>query len=361
MPPFAFRANPVFMAQKKSHEVDSWIARPDKGVRIILVYGPDRGMVSERARKIAAGTGLSLDDPFSVIRMDASELDGDPGRLIDEARMVPMFSPNRLLWIGNAGTQKALADGVKILCAEPPVDTLILIEGGDLKKGTTGLRGLVETAAAAMALPCYGDDARRIDDLINSELALHNQTISLEAREMLKAGLGGDRLASRGEIGKLALYAMGKSQISVEDVAASLGDVASTSADDAVDAILTGDLSKLDIAFTRLTSAGTHGFVVLSATMRHFASLQVMRAEMDKGGKSASSAVASARPPVFFARKGAIERGLQAWSAPAIARALDRLQETVLLTRQKTGLEEALTRQTLLALAVETLRTVRRG
>ncbi|MCB1420134.1 MAG: DNA polymerase III subunit delta [Notoacmeibacter sp.] len=348
------------MAQKKAHEVDSWIARPDKAARIVLVYGPDRGMVSERARKIAASTGLSLDDPFSVIRLEASELDADPGRLIDEARMVPMFSDNRLIWITNAGAQKALADGVRILCEEPPADALVLIEGGDLKKGTTGLRGIVEGSASAMALPCYADDARKIDELINAELASHNQTISLEARELLKAGLGGDRLATRGEIEKLALYAMGKPQISVEDVADSLGDVAASSADDAVDAIMTGDLSKMDLAFSRLVNAGTHPFVVLSAAMRQFSALQVMRDAMERERKSASAAVASARPPIFFARRKAVETGLQAWPSGSISRALDRLQEAVLQTRRSSDLAESLTRQTLLALAVETARNLKR-
>ncbi|MCB1384182.1 MAG: DNA polymerase III subunit delta [Notoacmeibacter sp.] len=348
------------MAQKKAHEVDGWIARPDKAARIILVYGPDRGMVSERARKIAVSTGLPLDDPFSVIRLEASELDADPGKLIDEARMVPMFSDTRLIWITNGGSQKALADGVKILCDEPPADALLLIEAGDLKKGTTGLRGIVEGASSAMALPCYADDARKIDDLINAELAAHNQTITLDARELLKAGLGGDRLATRGEIEKLGLYAMGKPQITVGDVAESLGDVAASSADDAVDAVLTGDLSKMDLAFSRLVTAGTHPFVVLSTTMRQFSTLQAMRDSMDRERKSAAAAVAAARPPVFFARRKAVEVGLQAWSAPAIARALDRIQDTVLQTRRSPELAEALSRQTLLALAVETARNLKR-
>jgi DNA polymerase-3 subunit delta len=122
------------MAQKKAHEVDGWIAKPDSRARVVLVYGPDRGLVSERAARYAAGTKLPLDDPFSVIRYDASELEQDPGRLLDEARTVPMFGGQRLLWVRNAGAHKGFADAVAALAAEPSPDALVLIEAGDLKK-----------------------------------------------------------------------------------------------------------------------------------------------------------------------------------------------------------------------------------
>lgn len=347
------------MAQKKAHEADAWLSRPDPSVRIVLIYGTDRGVVSERARKFAAATGIPLDDPFSTIRMDGDEIGNDAGKLIDEARMVSMFGGLRLIWISGGGAQKGLVSAIKILCETPPADAVILIEAADLKKGATGLRGIVEASPAAMALPCYADDSRKLDHLINEELAAAGLTITLEARELLKAGLGGDRLASRGEIGKLALYAMGKSQITVEDVAESIGDVAATSADDAVDAATTGRLDQLDIAIRRLTAAGNPPFLILSAAMRRFAQLQELRLAVDQGGKSIQAAVAGARPPVFFARRPAFEAALSAWSATHIARALDRLQTTILDVRRNPGLDVEITRQTLLALAIESARSRR--
>ena len=90
------------MAQKKAYEVDAWLSRPDRAHAIVLIYGPDRGLVAERARAFAVATGLPLDDPFSVVRLDASEIERDQGRLLDEARTVPMFSARRLLWVRNA-------------------------------------------------------------------------------------------------------------------------------------------------------------------------------------------------------------------------------------------------------------------
>ncbi|TIM35508.1 MAG: DNA polymerase III subunit delta, partial [Mesorhizobium sp.] len=70
-------------------------------------------------------------------------------------------------------------------------DAIILIEAGDLKKGV-GLRAIVEAADIAMALPCYADEARDIDTVIDDELRKAGMSMTLEARQALRRNLGGD-------------------------------------------------------------------------------------------------------------------------------------------------------------------------
>ncbi|RWM66144.1 MULTISPECIES: DNA polymerase III subunit delta [Mesorhizobium] len=347
------------MAQKKGYEVDSWLARPDPRVSIVLLYGPDRGLVAERAKAFAAKTGLPLDDPFSVVRLDGSEVDRDEGRLLDEARTVPMFSDRRLLWVRNASGQKALADDVKALTSEPPRDAIILVEAGDLKKGV-GLRSIVEAADIAMALPCYADEARDIDTVIDNELRKAGMSMTLEARQALRRNLGGDRLASRGEIEKLVLYAHGQAEIGLDDVKATAGDVSGLSFDDAVDALLEGKVGDFDIAFTRHCQSGGQAFLVLSSAMRQLQAIQAMRGLMETGGRNAASVVAAARPPVFFTRRKLVEKALERWNSEALGRALTRLQTAVLQTRRRPDLAVALARQALLGIAVESARLAQR-
>lgn len=346
------------MAQKKAHEVDGWLRRPDSQIRLVLIYGPDRGLVAERARAFVERAGLDADDPFSSVRLEASELEASPGRLTDEAATVPMFSSSRLIWVKGAGAQKQLADEVKALAADPPRDSVIVIEAGDLRKGAA-LRSVVEAAATAMALPCYADEGKAIDGIIDEILARESLSIGIEARQALRASLGGDRLASRSEIEKLALYCRGNGEIRLEDVRTMTGDVSGIGIDDAVDAVLAGNGQAFDASFGRLVSSGTNPFLVLAAAIRQFQSLQLLRGEMEATGKPAAAVVASARPPVFFSRRRLVETALQRWSGAAIARALERLQATVLLTRQRPDLVVATARQALIALLVESARAGR--
>jgi DNA polymerase-3 subunit delta len=87
-------------------------------------------------------------------------------------------------------------------------------------------------------------------------------------------------------------------------------------------------------------------------------SLQLMRAGM--AGRNAAAAVASARPPVFFARRKLVERLVERWSPEALQRGLARLHTAVLATRQRPELSVEIARQALLGVAIEGARLTRR-
>ena len=61
-----------------------------------------------------------------------------------------------------------------------------------------------------MALPCYADEARDIDAVIDGEMTKAGISLTLEARQALRRNLGGDRLASRSEIEKLRFTPMAR-------------------------------------------------------------------------------------------------------------------------------------------------------
>jgi len=348
------------MAYLKAQEIDPWLAKPRQSVPVVLIYGPDRGLVSERAQRYAALTGLKIDDPFTVVRLEAGEVDRDPGRLIDEANTMAMFAGQRLIWVRNGAGQKGLADAVKLLCANPAPDALLLVEAGELKK-TAVLRVAVETSPNGLAIPCYADDGRSIDALIEDELAKAGMSIDSDAKQLLRRSLGGDRMASRGEIQKLVVYAQGQKTVQLEDVRALTGDVSAISVDDIVGAMLDGNVSGFDAQFSRHANSGSQAYPVLAGAIRQLQSLHLMRGAMDKERRSASSMVASARPPIFFSRRRAVEEALERWNVEGLSRALSRLEDAVLQTRRRPDLAGPIARQALLGVAVESARRSRRS
>ncbi len=49
----------------RGKEIDAFLARPDPGRPIILLYGPDSGLVRERAEALLASAVDDPSDPFS--------------------------------------------------------------------------------------------------------------------------------------------------------------------------------------------------------------------------------------------------------------------------------------------------------
>ncbi|WP_455479372.1 DNA polymerase III subunit delta [Bartonella sp. B23] len=339
------------MAQKKAHEVDHFLTRFSRAFPIVLIYGPDRGLVCERVQRFIKCTKIDVEDPFSTVRLDAAEIDKDPARLGNEARTLSLFGGDRLIWVSNGANQKNFLTALKLLIKEPPEKSFILIEAGDLKKGT-GLRNVIEPVSVAMALPCFADDICALDTLIDEVLGHFKMTLSLDARRWLLHHLGGDHLVSRGELEKLCLYALGKTHIVLEDVKAVVSDVSAISQDEVIDAILLGDVQNFEAHFNRYKSIPSALFFILSAAQRHFQQLQLLRYKVDVESKSARTAISQAQPPIFFQRKKTVERALSYWGEEQIFYAMERIQRAVLDSRKNPLLGEAIIRQALLGLAI---------
>jgi len=75
----------------RGKEIDAFLARPDPGRPIILLYGPDAGLVRERADALLASAVDDPNDPFSLVKLDGDELSAEPSRLVDEALTIPLF------------------------------------------------------------------------------------------------------------------------------------------------------------------------------------------------------------------------------------------------------------------------------
>src|SRR4051812_30251261 len=197
--------------------VDSFLRRPDPEIRAVLLYGPDAGLVRERAESVARAICPDLRDPFRVADLTGATLAADPARLADEAAQIGLMAGRRVVRVREAGD--ALAPLFGRFLAEALGDALVVVEAGDLL-GRSSLRRVFDDAPAAAAIGCYPDNARDLADLVREACAAQRITISRDAVDFLVARLGGDRLLTRAELDKLTLYAGEGGRIGLDDARA---------------------------------------------------------------------------------------------------------------------------------------------
>jgi len=345
------------MTEIKSHQADAFVERPDPKYRTFLFFGPDSGLVSERADILCGKLGVDLSDPFALTRLDADTA-AETGRLADEAGTIGMFGGARLVRVSGS-TRRNLAGSVKPVLDVPPQDCWIVIEAGDLKKDAA-LRRMVTRAASGAAIACYPDNEAALSRLIDLELANANLTIEAEAKQLLRSRIGADRRASRNEIAKLALYCHGRQVVRAEDVQKLIGDTSLAAVDDAVDAAMSGNMPALEHLLGKLFVSGASPDMVILATLRHFQTMQRVRHYMESNRKSADAALAELRLQLFFSRKAAFVTALGLWQGDSIVRALARLDKAAFETRANPGLGRSLAGTALIAIAVEAARSKRR-
>src|ERR671929_1227716 len=116
------------MTALKSSEIDSFVARPDPARAVVLVFGPDAGLVSERADAIVRASVDDTNDPFALVRLDGDAVASDPARLLDEATTIPLFGGPRAIRV-RAGSRN-IVSAVEAVLAAPLRDCRVVIEAG---------------------------------------------------------------------------------------------------------------------------------------------------------------------------------------------------------------------------------------
>src|SRR5437763_5573024 len=340
------------MVALRGKDIDAFLARPDPGRPLILLYGPDAGLVRERAEALLASAVDDPNDPFSLVKLDGDELSAEPSRLIDEAMTVPLFGGRRAIRV-RAGS-RSFASGVDTLADTPLRDCRIVIEAGELRPESP-LRKACERAKTAVAIGCYPDSDRDLSKLIDDELRIANLRIAQEARATLMALLGGDRQASRNELRKLTLYAHGQGEITLDDVMAVVADASELKLDPIVDGAFAGKPGLVESEYAKAMVAGTYPGVIISAAQRQAAWLHKSALAVAEGTPVATL-LESGYPRLHFSRKGVVEIALRNFNAARLAGIIDQLGTAALDMRKQASLAAAIAQRTLLSIAVNARR-----
>ena len=340
------------MVALRGKEIDAFLARPDPSRPIILLYGPDAGLVHERADALMASAVDDPNDPFSLVKMDGDELAAEPSRLVDEAMTVPLFGGRRAIRI-RAGS-RSFASGIDTLAEMQLSDCRIVIEAGELRPDAP-LRKACEKAKSAVAIACYADTERDLAKLIDDELRLSNLKIAPDARAALTSLLGGDRQASRNEIRKVALYAHGQREVTLDDVVAIVTDASGLALDPIVDSAFAGRAADVETTFAKAMAAGINsGFIIMTA-QRHAALLHKARLSIEEG-RSELEALDGGFPRLHFSRKTLVETALRNTSVERMGRVMAQLADAAFDMRKQSSLADVIAQRALLAIAVNARR-----
>lgn len=327
------------MAVVRNQDAERVLSHRPSHVFAYLVFGTDGGLVSERTRRILAGSVADPHDPFQLVRIDGDELAADPLRLVDEANTVGLFAARRALWIA-AGTRNFVA-AVAPLFASPPVDCIVVIEAGALKKDAP-LRKLFEREHAALAVECYPDRREDIARLIETEAASAGLAISAETRDILASFLGADRLATRSELAKLMLYAHDTGRITPDDVEAIVADASALALDAVVNSAFSGDSSAATDTALKVFAAGADPGVLLAAALRHALTLHKITLAAEKGTRVSAAIGSVVRTVPGFSRRANLEAQARKWPAGKLLRSIDQISEAIRRCRRQPDLARAL-------------------
>jgi DNA polymerase-3 subunit delta len=348
------------MVAIKTRDAERFIAAPPEAVRLFLVYGDDPGAITEAARRLERHA-LHRGGSDAVIRFGSDEISADPGRIADEVYAAPLFGGEPVVGLRVLDGRHNVIGALQAVFERPPDAAWLIVEAGELTPASP-LRKAFEGEPRAAALPIFHADAAALASLVRATAEGAGVTIEPEAQGLLLSALGGDRMASRGELEKLFLYVGAPGPVTPADVRAVVGDTSAMDADQVIDAAIGGDSEAFEAGLERLKAGGGSPAGLGAQALRHLLQLTAMRAGMD-AGQSLSAAIERARPPVFGSRRTVVEEALRRWSGEDLRHARGRLAEAIFLTRRVPALEAPAISQALheIALTARRRRAGRNG
>ncbi|PCJ99048.1 MAG: DNA polymerase III subunit delta [Zetaproteobacteria bacterium] len=329
-------------------QLEQFVKSPDKKARVILVYGPDSGLVSERSAVIGKTIVDDLNDPFNVADLSVEALAENPARLVDEANAISMMGGDRLVMIKGGGDKLTVL--VKSYLVEPSAFTLVVIQAGELGPRSS-LRKLCESAKNAVALPCYVEDERDVSRFVRDTLQAANLRVDADAVAWLAANISGDRRKVRSELEKLITYkGEEQSAVSLNDVRAACGAAGAQGFDDLVYNVGGRNSRAALKAYATLMAEGTAFVAILRSLQNHFRRLHMTKSYM-QDGMDMDSAMKKLSPPIFFKQAPKFKSQLNSWSLPILNQVLGKLTELEAQCKQTGMPVDTLCSQAILAIS----------
>ncbi|MCB1720968.1 MAG: DNA polymerase III subunit delta [Alphaproteobacteria bacterium] len=329
-------------------EIEPFVKAPNKAARVILIYGPDNGLMKERSAAIGKSVVADLNDPFNVATLSTEILAEDPARLPDEAGAISMMGGDRLIRVENAADK--LTNLIKDYLQNPSENALVILEAGELGPRSS-LRKLCESAKNAAALPCYVEDERDLARLIRETLANAQINIDQDALTWLTANISGDRAKVRSELEKLITYkGNDNTPVTLDDVTACCGQAGAVALDDLIYATAGHNTAQALKTYRQLMEEGVSFVVILRSLQNHFLRLHLIKSRIESGD-SADSAMKSLNPPIFFKQQNAFKTQVNRWSKTGLSKVLQKLMDLESQCKQTGAPVETLCAQAVLGIS----------
>lgn len=308
---------------------ESFLRAVPKEIAAVLFYGPDQGLVRERAEKLLRSRVPDKSDPFNYAELGEDILKAEPTRLAEEMAALSFTGGQRAVFL-RAATDKHAQLITDALASRNP-QTLLVLCGDDLSPRST-LRQMFEKDAQLAALPCYHDEAQDVGSLLRAKLEAAKISAPREVVDYVVQQLGNDRMVSASELEKLVLFAGNSGRLSLDDAKAVIAGNRLADSDDLAHAVALGNVAALEPLLRQLQREGMLPVQMLRGVNRYFQRLYAARLEVEEG-KRVEEAVAAMRPQVFFRDVPLVSNALRRWNSAALRRAMGFLNEAELATK----------------------------
>lgn len=320
-----------------TRDAAAYFAKPDPRRAGLLIFGDDAARValrrSETVRNLA---GERAEEDMRLTRIAGSDLRRDPAALADAIKATGFFPGVRVAVVD--GATDALAPVFASALADWREGDAVTVATAGPLRANSKLRKLFEGDPNLLAAAIYDDppDRHEIERLTQaaglSAVPSDAMAALVELANSLEPG------DFRQMIEKIGLYKLGDdTPLAPEEIALSAPATLTAALDDALDLVADGRAERIAPLVRRLQAQGVNPVSLTIGATRRFRLLHQIAA--DPGGPG--EGIKKVRPPVWGARRTALQRQASRWPLARLEAALALLLDTDLALRSSASVPEA--------------------
>jgi DNA polymerase-3 subunit delta len=342
------------MILSKRPEIDRFLARPEPGVRAVVIHGKDRSGVAERAETLCRAITPDLNDPFNVTALTDSDIDGDEARLEEALTALSMIGGRRLVRLRLASEKASLDKQVAAALAVHAdggfnPDAMLVVEAGALGRDSA-LRKAAEAGKGSAAIACYEDEVGDVARMTREALAADKVGLTGDALDRFVARLPRERGLMRQEIERLVLYigpGSGRT-IDVDELEACLGVEPDASLQDAALQAFGGRPAPAQAGLRRAFAEGEAAAAAVRQAALHLNKLRRINVLQGAGAGAKEAAKAAG---VFWKQEAEMLRQARSWRLEALDEAQDSVNAAEVGVRTTGAPDQLIAERLLLELA----------
>lgn len=305
-------------------ETARFCANPDLSLKGALIHGPDPGVIADRRRMLVESVLGGEKEDLRISQLQSSEVRKDASLLDTELKSQGFF-PGRRVVVVDAATD-GLSKGLGEILEDVTVEDAFLVLTAGILPARSSLRKLFESSNALISLQQFQETLGPSDIEESLRASGCTRGLSTGALEHLVSYAGTSDYGSFQQLIEIiAVYSLSvEREITDDDISKLLPAGQDSEVDIFVDAVAHGNAPAVGPTLRRLQTGGVNPVSVLIALQRQFR--QLMLASTAPGGPEAG--LAMIRPPLWGARKSAMQSLLRRWSGRRLEQANQILFET---------------------------------
>ena len=204
----------------KEYLIDDYLLNPEDSINLFFFIGPDTGLTDERVSKLSESLKIDHNNPFNVSRIDQTELEKNPDKLLDESLTYSLNSEKRFVFlkIYSESVPSSIVKSIKDLINNFPLnDTKVIISARNLSLTLPLVKHIIDNRFCN-TIVSYQKNVKDLKSEIISFFSKEGIKINNDALNLLEVNLGDNQLNTTKALDRIISFIYPKKFIDYEDI-----------------------------------------------------------------------------------------------------------------------------------------------